>query len=119
MIERVEVRRRQQDGADVHVVVDVGSVDATFQLSLGGHRTSRTAPRERVASIIARLDTERLPAVPLHPSGGEAIGYEVTITAPMTQSRFRWVAATPKGWAQIAAAADELIALAQASDTSG
>jgi hypothetical protein len=119
MIDRLEVRRRQQDGADVHVIVDIGPVDATFQLSLNGRRTNRTAPREGVAPIIARLDTARLPAVPLHPSGGDAIGYEITISAAMTQSRFRWVAATPEGWAQIAASADELIALAQASDASG
>ena len=79
MIDRLEVRRRRQDGADVHVIVDIGPVDATFELSVNGHRTNRTAPRDGVAPIIARLDTARLPAVPLHPSGGEPIGYEITI----------------------------------------
>ena len=118
MIDRLEVRRRGHDGADVHVIVDIGAVDATFQLSFEGRRTSGTSPRERIASIVARLDTSRVPAVPLHPSGGEAIGYEVTITSPMTQSRFRWVAATPEGWGEIAGAADELIALARTFDWS-
>lgn len=119
VLDRIEVRCSQDDGGDVRVVAEIGRANVKCQVSLDGKRTTRTAPRERVAAIVMRLEKAAVSPVAFQPSGGRAAGYEVTLTAGMTQSVFRWVAATPAGWEPIAQAADDLIALAGSLDADG
>lgn len=110
------MRCDHHDGGSVRVVVDIGRADATFQVWLNDKRTMRTAPLERIATIESRLERAAVAPVARQPSGGRPAGYEVTLTAGMTQSVFRWVASTPTSWEPIASAADELLALARSLD---
>ena len=116
LLDRIEVRRSGGDRGDVRVVADIGRVTVTFQVSLAAGCTNRTAPRACVTAIVTRLENATMAPIPSQPPGKRAIGYEVSLTTGMTQSVFRWVAATPSGWESIAQAADELIALAGSID---
>lgn len=119
MLDRIEVRRSEGDGADVRVVADIGRVIVTFQVSLAAGCSTRTAPRACITAIVTRLENATMAPIASQLLGRRAVGYEVTLTNGMTQSMFRWVGAAPLGWGPIAQAADDLIALAGTIDAGG
>jgi hypothetical protein len=112
-VDKIECRQRRQEGTDTRVVADIGRTDVTLEITVDGRRSTHSLPRARIDAIVSTLRAVTVPPITEHPSGGEPVGYEITFTWGMTQSAFRWVAATPTGWSAIAAAADALLAIAR------
>src|SRR4051794_4460658 len=112
MLDRIELRRQEDGGADTRVVADLArSGAARIDVTLTGKRTKHDVDTARFRSVIAPLDSAAAAPVPAHAQIGAPVGFEVILTAGMTQSVFRWVGSTPATWEPIAAMAEELLAL--------
>jgi hypothetical protein len=111
MLDRIELRQRQDGGDEIRIVADFRAAGARLDVTIGGKRTKHDVDRHHVEMLIGHLREAAIFPVPDHVPEGERIGYEVILSAGMTQSVFRWVGATPATWEPVARTADELLAL--------
>lgn len=112
MLDRIEVRRSEGE-EDERVAVAIAGQVAVFQIWRDAVTFSHSVSSEVLSSVLAQLERAAVPPIGDQEPRGVPVGYEVTLTAGMSQSVFRWVASTPTGWEPVADAAHELIALAR------
>jgi hypothetical protein len=113
MLDRIEVRRQEQQGGESRVVADVRADRVRIDVTFGGKRTKHEIDAARFSHVAARLEHAVPSPLPAHSESGAPIGHEVIISAGMTQSVFRWVASSPATWEPIAAMASDFLALAR------
>ena len=116
MLDRIEVRCREGD-EDEHVDVSIAGQIAVFHISRGRDSLTRSVSVEVLSSVLSGLESAAIPPIGDQTAGGAPVGYEVTISAGMRQSVFRWVASTPAGWEPVASAARDIIAIARTFGT--
>jgi hypothetical protein len=111
MLDRIELRRHEQGGSDSRVTADIRHGEVRLDVTVDGKRTKHDVDAARFAEVTRHLDRAAAQPVPSHAENGAPVGYEVILSAGMTQSVFRWVASTPATWEPIAELAEALLAL--------
>lgn len=111
MLDRIELRRREEGGPEARVVADIRGDGARLDVTVDGKRTKHDVPGARFDTVSAILEGAALAPAPAHAREGAPVGFEVILTAGMSQSVFRWVGATPVTWEPVARMADALLVL--------
>jgi hypothetical protein len=111
MLDRVELRRREEGGQEARVVADIHEDGARLDVTVNGKRTKHDVDAARFDTVSATLEGAAIAPVPAHAREGAPVGFEVILTTGMSQSVFRWVGATPATWEPVARMADALLVL--------
>jgi hypothetical protein len=97
MLDRVELRRREEGGQEARVVADIHEDGARLDVTVNGKRTKHDVDAARFDTVSATLEGAAIAPVPAHAREGAPVGFEV--------------GATPATWEPVARMADALLVL--------